>query len=267
MEVWKNPEREKSGVSCYDYGARYYDPALGRFHALDPAAEKYSFQTVYAYAANNPIVFIDQDGMEPVKEYVGTAGAFKSLLDNSPRKVGTFKGRSAHNYMISLGNTKFNWKQMRPLPTQTGYFNSKKGRYIYTEKGGWIDMAHFMFYAGKAYQYKNDGIGNPVEEAVWDGFKQEVSDKVAAKHSAFSYEDLPSDKIGAVFGAEFFDPESDLSFGEQLVNYLNEVLGATNPENAPNYNEIPEKDSKNPPTEINSSVNPINKKEEKDKTE
>ena len=35
-------------------------------------------------------------------------------------------------------------------PTQTGYFNNKKGRYIYTKKGGWIDMVHFLFYAGKA---------------------------------------------------------------------------------------------------------------------
>ena len=35
-----------------------------------------------------------------------------------------------------------------------------------------------------------------------------------ARHSAYSYEDLPSDKLGAEFGANYFNPESELSLGE-----------------------------------------------------
>jgi hypothetical protein len=111
---------------------------------------------------------------EPVQAYMGTILNFKNLIDNSPRRVGKFKGIEASNYLKSLGETKFNFPQFRPLPTQTGFFNNKKGRYIYTKKGGWIDMAHFMFYAGKAYQYKLDGKSNPIGEAVQDGFKQEL---------------------------------------------------------------------------------------------
>jgi hypothetical protein len=37
----------------------------------------------------------------------------------------------------------------------------------------------------------------------------------------------------------YTDPNSESSFGEQLQNYLNNVLGATNPENAPNYENLP----------------------------
>jgi hypothetical protein len=47
-----------------DYGKRFYDPQIGRFTALDPLTEHFPWMTSYQYASNNPIKYIDLDGME-----------------------------------------------------------------------------------------------------------------------------------------------------------------------------------------------------------
>ena len=55
----------KGGLNWYDYGARHYDAALGRFLTVDPLAEKMMLWSPYGYCLNNPMKYVDKDGEVP----------------------------------------------------------------------------------------------------------------------------------------------------------------------------------------------------------
>jgi len=50
--------------NSYDYGMRMYDPRLGRFMSTDPLFKKFPMLSPYQYASDNPIRYIDMDGLE-----------------------------------------------------------------------------------------------------------------------------------------------------------------------------------------------------------
>ena len=65
-EYLYNKKELQEDSQLYDYGARFYDPVVGRWTAIDPNAENYENTSSYAYVLNNPINFSDMDGRDTI---------------------------------------------------------------------------------------------------------------------------------------------------------------------------------------------------------
>lgn len=61
---YKYNGKELQETGMYDYGARMYMPDIGRWGVVDEKSEKYRRWTPYAYAIDNPIMYVDPDGRD-----------------------------------------------------------------------------------------------------------------------------------------------------------------------------------------------------------
>ena len=73
LNRWRfNAKEEQASIACLpylDYGARLYDPVIGRWMQQDPMATKYPHLSPYNFCGDNPVNYVDPDGRKIVTRH------------------------------------------------------------------------------------------------------------------------------------------------------------------------------------------------------
>lgn len=115
----ENDNEVKGNGNSLNFGARIYDPRLGRWLSLDPLQSKYPALSPYNFCNNNPILFIDPDGREIWISHAAQVNG-KLLVQKVQYKGGELyladgkKYEGSNAYLLKVQNQLNNLKKSNP---------------------------------------------------------------------------------------------------------------------------------------------------------
>ena len=169
----------------YDYGARMYDPALGRWHRLDPLSDDYYSTSPLVYCLNNPINAIDPDGKRVY--FVGGAGNDQDGWDYITRFSNEFsKGGIQGFTRVNASHGKWG-----DVAFTAAYRESRWNDVGFTEFPGHTErlMKHDKQIDNAVGQMKKDLADNPLAEGEQFNISGYSYGAVLQSHAALSLAD------------------------------------------------------------------------------
>ena len=160
-----------AGLNTYDYGARQYFSALPVWDRVDPKCEEDYGTSPYVYCRNNPVKFLDEEGMKTIL-YATTLPGGSSCLN-----------MATHTFVVVFHNNKINYFAYGP-----------QGKYAGSLRRVYYEQDQSIIKGGNKEHLKNMIIVKPPKGMTEDEFDKKVINeaKMFGNENNFRYSIIPT---------------------------------------------------------------------------